>query len=703
MSTPSSIHPVAVSPSFGLVSPAGKFLLDECHPEYSREPQLSRYMVHLWHRHGLQSEYHLQDARSRLAFLRDWFLPRLTTEGFGEERLPKYVRLYLDEPALEPPISFRPMSRLMVSLLQKTKALSDVDSASGYLDCGWSFLSDAVWPSKLPWSCVPEALIEFLNEPEPSGDPNLPTLSRFWGHALRLSEKDSRRYDIRTVDGRLGYIVDVILHRFGREPHQRLFPDYMLKYWEEGVAGEGTPSRLAYLVAFAARAADEHGRARSRSIASPSYEDVREAMHSLCAARPQFSRFWHEPAELPPAVEPSNAETQRSSERLSWRPRAPRSWQTKGVNIVGYSSLKSGLGANLLMSHDAFSSLGLPVAAFNDHWDEIRELAVRTNGVRPLETRRPVVLFHINPDAVPQAIARIDARMEEAYKIGFFLWELSDAPVHHDLGLALVDEIWTPTEYVREVYAKKVPGRVVNVGKGLRPATPTPGLSRESFGLSPSAFTFLSYFDFDSSIERKNPLATVRAFKAAFPKERGEDVALVMKCYNVREGHWGNRFGHWDALLEEVAQDGRIRLLNRYVSDGDLMALLSLCDSFVSLHRSEGFGYGPAQALWFEKPLVVTDYSGTKDYANETTAFVVPYALRFLRPNEFLYDVPGAQWAEPDIEEASRALRRVREDTAAARARAEAGSRFVREQYSCEHYARRCIERLVAAELLGAC
>jgi glycosyltransferase involved in cell wall biosynthesis len=52
--------------------------------------------------------------------------------------------------------------------------------------------------------------------------------------------------------------------------------------------------------------------------------------------------------------------------------------------------------------------------------------------------------------------------------------------------------------------------------------------------------------------------------------------------------------------------------------------LLAAADVFVSLHRSEGFGLGLAEAMLLGKPVVGTAYSGNADFLDDTTGYPVP-------------------------------------------------------------------------------
>ena len=86
--------------------------------------------------------------------------------------------------------------------------------------------------------------------------------------------------------------------------------------------------------------------------------------------------------------------------------------------------------------------------------------------------------------------------------------------------------------------------------------------------------------------------------------------------------------------------------------------LMQNCDSFISLHRSEGIGLGLAQSMLFGKPVVATNYSGNTDFMHDGNACLVDYELIPVREGEYPF-AQGQEWADPDIDQAGWFMKRL--------------------------------------------
>ena len=105
----------------------------------------------------------------------------------------------------------------------------------------------------------------------------------------------------------------------------------------------------------------------------------------------------------------------------------------------------------------------------------------------------------------------------------------------------------------------------------------------------------------------------------------------------------------------------------------DSHALTACADIVLSLHRSEGFGLVPAEAMLLGRPVVATAWSGNMDFMDDSSAALVGYHLTPARDPRGVFEAPGAMWAEPDIAEAAGHLTRLAGDPAARATLAERG------------------------------
>ena len=91
------------------------------------------------------------------------------------------------------------------------------------------------------------------------------------------------------------------------------------------------------------------------------------------------------------------------------------------------------------------------------------------------------------------------------------------------------------------------------------------------------------------------------------------------------------------------------------------MALIGHADAYVSLHRSEGLGLQPAAAMWLGTPVIASRYSGTLDLMDDESAELIDVELIPVRNTDGAYP-PEARWADPDLDQAAAAMRRLVDD-----------------------------------------
>ena len=265
--------------------------------------------------------------------------------------------------------------------------------------------------------------------------------------------------------------------------------------------------------------------------------------------------------------------------------------------------------------------------------------------------------------------------LRNRYSAGLWFWETSRFPKQFRHALDYLDEVWVASNFVGEAVARETSKPVLTFPLPVL-VPPAPAIGRTDLGLPDEAFVFLFVFDFFSTLQRKNPLGLIEAFTRAFP-EPGRPL-LYLKSIN------GSRAPSDLARVREAAA-GRpdIVLSDGYVEGDRLTALTALCDCYVSLHRSEGFGLTIAEAMAFGKPAIATGYSGNLAFMDAESSYLVPYELATL--DEAVGPYPaGTEWADPDLDEAARLLRHVVEQPDEARERGRRGKAAVEERQSLE-------------------
>ncbi|MEA2302971.1 MAG: hypothetical protein QOH43_251 [Solirubrobacteraceae bacterium] len=395
----------------------------------------------------------------------------------------------------------------------------------------------------------------------------------------------------------------------------------------------------------------------------------------------------------PELLEPlPGAEGTRTTLAASSNGAGPSAAAGLSVEALGYFDGNLGLGQAARGYTDALRAAGIPVATRN-----VTAMIPAVPG-RELTERAPEREFERGEDLPDAAVSLICLNADqlitftreegpvipvERFRIGLWAWETDAVPDRWKDAYQHVDEIWTYSRFTADILAAVSPVPVV--------AMPLPVVAPDPAGepapdALPDGFLFLLTLDLFSTIERKNPVGVIEAFKRAFAP--GEGPRLVIKTINADK-----RPRQLDALRHAIGDRDDIVVFDAALSPAQQAALLDRADCFVSLHRSEGWGLGLAESMALGKPCIATRYSGNLDFMTEENSYLVRASVTTVGAETEIYPADG-RWAEPDLDHAGEQMRRVFDDPAHAAEVGARGQADVLEQLAPARIGRQLRERL---------
>jgi glycosyltransferase involved in cell wall biosynthesis len=204
-------------------------------------------------------------------------------------------------------------------------------------------------------------------------------------------------------------------------------------------------------------------------------------------------------------------------------------------------------------------------------------------------------------------------------------------PVHENYKLIFdtFPLVLTPSEFCKDIFMKQFPGSNIQVFPHW-PGVGQQGIvGQQNFvGQQQEPYTF--YTIGNVMDPRKNIKMLIEAFiRCGF----SDDVRLVIKATCVR-----------DVLLN---------IKNVTVINGLLESLDHIhdsCDCYVNCSFSEGVGMGAVEAAMRNKPVIITDFGGLKEYVK--TPFIVDSSseTQEVGIHDFLFE-PHMRWGKPSIDQ----------------------------------------------------
>lgn len=259
--------------------------------------------------------------------------------------------------------------------------------------------------------------------------------------------------------------------------------------------------------------------------------------------------------------------------------------------------------------------------------------------------RPDLAIVHLNPDSWHLLTpAQRHVIQSAKQKVGYWVWETDTLPDAWCHDLHSVDRIWAPSTYCAEVFRASVDVPVDVIPHPVRVPVNTGGVGRNALlsrlGVDSSRRVILYIFDGASYLIRKNPEALIRAFAASGLERDRWTLLLKVK-------HLHDRPEAGKALADLAASTPGTVLVDISLSSDEVVELLDAADVYASPHCSEGFGLTVAEAMAVGKPVVATDFGGTRDFLGPSTGYPVAWHPFTLEEDHGHY-LEGHSWAKID-------------------------------------------------------
>ncbi|GAA4148924.1 glycosyltransferase [Chryseobacterium ginsenosidimutans] len=328
-----------------------------------------------------------------------------------------------------------------------------------------------------------------------------------------------------------------------------------------------------------------------------------------------------------------------------------------GVNVFGFIGGEFGLGEAVRLIIKALNKAEIPVSLINydiktNHRHEDSTFKDYSN-----DAVYPINLVLLGPSEGKKILAHYPEHFfKNKYNIFYLNWESEYIPQEYVDNLNFYDEIWVPAQYCKDILVKycDLPVNVIPYPIEIEVDDKKDEESENFY--NNDSFNFFFMFDYNSTLERKNTLNLINAFEKAFGKT-DKSVSLTIKTSK------STKFAKERELLESrISGFQNIKIVEKIYDKQTLYKIIRGCDAYVSLHRSEGFGLTMAEAMFFGKPVIATNYSGNLEFMNDENSFLVDFKKAKIDSSIINYD-SNTVWSEPNVDHAAELMKQVKENS----------------------------------------
>lgn len=343
------------------------------------------------------------------------------------------------------------------------------------------------------------------------------------------------------------------------------------------------------------------------------------------------------------------------------------------LDSSGYSN--AAVNTIAAMHHSGIETVVVPLSFEKTKTDlgELGKLVKNKIGDRP---KGGIQIIHATPPNFPALIRK------DEYTIGYVAWETSTLPANWVGYINKLNEVWVPSQYNIKVFRDS----------GVKiPITYIPHtFNTDMFKIDGTipienkysdCFAFYSIFQW---LERKNPVGMLKAYLTEFKED--ENVVFILKTFGYRDAV--DDVTQIKIRISEIKSRlyletyPKVLLIPGLLPAQQILALHHQCDCYLSLNRCEGFGIPITEAMLCKKPVIVSDFGGSKDFIDESSGYPVKCS------ETPVFGMPWEQysgnmtWGEPNLIQAKQLMRYVFEHREEAKQKGEFGYQRIKEEFS---------------------
>ncbi|APH06596.1 glycosyltransferase [Bacillus weihaiensis] len=275
--------------------------------------------------------------------------------------------------------------------------------------------------------------------------------------------------------------------------------------------------------------------------------------------------------------------------------------------------------------------------------------------------------------------------------IGRTMFETDRIPQEWVKKLNELSEIWVPSKFNIETFHHSgVDRNKLQIMPGAIDEAKFNRHHVKPYSIPTSrTFTFLSVFDWSI---RKGWDILLKSYIESFTDE--DDVTLVIKLSRINEPT-----AKVEQLINEIKQESNcknpphILLIDKEMTEDEIIQLYCACDVFVLPTRGEGWGRPFMEAMALEIPVIATNWSGHLEFMNETNSYLIEVEKLIPVPSSMPPHFLNHLWAQPSLEHLKVLMKKVVKDPIAAKQTAKKARSDLFPRYSIEEVGKKIYRR----------